>query len=559
LLRDHIPGVLFIDDLQWADSTTLDFLAYFLRRLKGQNFLLLIAWRNDELQGSLRLQKILTEMHRAGIGNRLSLKRLEYKDVLDLVRVSGPQIGSTPSNFQEKLFQETEGLPYFLIEYLNMILQQHVETGDWGQEPLEWQMPPSVRDLLRVRTQNLDELSRQLLTSAAAIGRSFDFDTLLSASGRSEIETIAGLENLISHGLIEECSSCDTLHSVHYDFTHEKLRSLVYDETSLMRRHLLHRRIAEALMNARRQYANPEAVESKIALHLHLAGEEMQAGDHYILAGDYARSLFANREALVHYQSALASGYPVSADLLITIADMQTLLGEYRSALSSCQQASQIAEYADQARIRHKIGRIQLRAGQPQDAIEQFKAVVENTEGGAALTRCGRIFADWSLAAYLLGDVEKAEQLAQVSLTHALTSEDREAATQAYNLLGILARFKGDFLLAHQELIRSIQLAEESGDLDAKAAALNNLALVLADEGDFFQAIQITNQALEISERLGDRHRAAALRNNLADLYHKTGQSEKSMEELRKAVVGFAEIGEQATELRPEIWKLTEW
>src|SRR5262249_7555141 len=146
----------------------------------------------------------------------------------------------------------------------------------------------------------------QVLNAAAAIGRSFDFETVRAASGRSEEETIGALEELIRHGLVAEVEGreADGPAAVYpgprYDFSHEKLRGLVYEETSLARRRLLHRRIGEAFAARIRGHQEGEAMYGLIAHHLQLAGQDGDAAEYFKLAGDHARGLYANAEALAH-------------------------------------------------------------------------------------------------------------------------------------------------------------------------------------------------------------------------------------------------------------------
>ena len=88
-------------------------------------------------------------------------------------------------------------------------------------------MPQGVRSLLQARLSAADDTARQLLAAAAVIGRSFDFDTLRAASGRSEEETIACLEQLVRKGLVREATTNTTGAEPGYDFSHEQLRALV--------------------------------------------------------------------------------------------------------------------------------------------------------------------------------------------------------------------------------------------------------------------------------------------------------------------------------------------
>src|SRR5207253_543643 len=120
-----------------------------------------------------------------------------------------------------------------------------------------------------------------------------------------------------------------------YDFSHEKLRALVYEETSLARRRLLHRRVAEVLVNRMRGPRETGALAGQIANHYRLAGNQQAAAEYFKLAGEHARTLYAHTEALAHLRLALALGHPDTAALHEAIGDLHTFLGEYSSALKS--------------------------------------------------------------------------------------------------------------------------------------------------------------------------------------------------------------------------------
>src|SRR5262249_48658253 len=159
-------------------------------------------------------------------------------------------------------------------------------------EAPSWSLPGGIRDLLDSRLALVSETGWQLLTTAAVIGRAFDFDTLRDASGRSEEEAITALEELLTQNFIRELHGDSGEQARMYNFTHEKLRELVYKETSLARRRLLHRRVAEALTSRAlgRRENEPAGL---IAYHFQMAGSETNAAHYYQLAGEYACALYA--------------------------------------------------------------------------------------------------------------------------------------------------------------------------------------------------------------------------------------------------------------------------
>ena len=583
------PGVLLFDDLQWADAASLDLLSYLVRRLRGQPVCLLLTWRSEQVATGNRLRRMLAGELRDGAAKILQLARLSRAAVQELVcSVAANRIG-LPDDIDEQLQRETEGLPFFLVEYLNAIA---AEGGSSGTQ--DWSLPTGARDLLRARLAAVSETGWQLLTTAAAIGRSFDFDTLRAASGRGDEETVDALEALIGQGLVVESQGSGvrgqgsefngktpdprSLIPV-YDFSHEKLRALVYEDTSLARRRLLHRRVAEALAGHGRGRQAVGALAGQIAHHYRLAGQESLAAEYFKLAGEHARTLYANTEALAHFRAALALGHPAAAALYIAIGDLQTLTGDYGAALMSYETAAALCDPDGLAEVERKLGQIHDRRGEwdlaeshvraalvslgdhPAESQEQYggsTAAPANAYHERATERA-RLYADWSLIAHHRGQPARAIALGHQALDLAGRAGDTRTLAQVHNILGILGRSQGDFDSASHHLALSLALAETLDDPGIRVAALNNLALARGASEDITGALELAETALALCVSQGDRHREAALHNNLSDLLYAAGHPDAAMAHLKRAVAIFAEIGLEAGDIQPGIWKLVEW
>lgn len=550
LLGGPAPGVFFLDDAHWADEASLDLLAYLTRRLNDLPVLLILAW-SDTTGEAARLRRLVTEAQRADTGRLLTLTRWRPSDVYALV-ADHEKSGARAAEITDRLYRETEGLPYFVMEYLAALHSQ----------PDSWTIPQSIRDLLAGRLAGASETGRQLLQTAAVIGRSFDYTTLLEASGRSEDEVVAGLEALLAQGLIHELPAAPAANGpsddVHYDFAHEQARALVTNETHLARRRLLHRRVAASL-HARARGPQAEAIAGVIADHYHLGGQDGLAADFYRVAGDHARSLYANREALGHYRSALALGHPHAAALHEATGDLHTLLGEYQAALQAYEAAAALAGAADLGRLEHRIGQVYERRANWQSADSHYCAALEQYRVTAASVEVARLNVDRSRVAYFAGNPAVARALAEEALALGQAAGDTAAEAQAHNTLGLLARQAGRPDEARAHLERSLALAEQEGLAAARVAALNNLARLHEADGQREEALTLLEQALALCARQGDRHREAALYNHQADMLHRAGQEEAAMTSLKQAVAIYAEIGMESGDWQPEIWKLTEW
>jgi tetratricopeptide (TPR) repeat protein len=330
----------------------------------------------------------------------------------------------------------------------------------------------------------------------------------------------------------------------------------------LARRRLLHRRIAETLIQQARARRLLGPLAGQVAHHYQRAGQEAQAAEYCKLAGEQSRALFANQEALAHFQMALALGHSEVVTLQEAIGDLQTLAGDYRAALAAYETAAARAAAAQLPDLEHKLGLVHSRQGAWELAERHFQSALDlQPDAQANPGPQARLYMDWCLVAHRRQQPERARVLAQQALALAQNSDDRRVLAQAHNLLGLLSRHQQELAQAVHHLEHSLTLAKEVNDPYAQVAALNNLALALRAQGDRAQAIALTQSALHLCATLGDRHREAALHNNLADLLRHTGQRAAAQAHVKQAVTLLAAIGEPAESgvWQREIWRLNEW
>jgi tetratricopeptide (TPR) repeat protein len=534
---------LFFDDVQWADEAAVDVLAHLVRRFEIQPVLLLLSWRTEDVAGDDRIRRLLAHARAQRLTTEIELSRLGPADVAEMVRA---QTAYAPQrqDLEERLFAESEGIPLFVTEYVAALAERSPEEETWP-------LPGGVRDLLKQRLAAVGETGGQVLTAGAALGRSFDFETVRVVSGRTDDEVVEALDELIGKKLIFEVGAKGDSPEPAYDFSHEKLRTVAYEDAGMARRRLLHRRAAGALQ---RGHAGDPGRAAVVARHLHLGGLDEEAAEFYRRAGYYAQSLHAHVEALSHFGAALALSHSDAATLHESSGDVHTLLGNYADALANYEAAAALSEVPSPS-IEHKIGAVHLRRGEYGLAERHFEESLAGHGTGAAASR---VLADWSMAAHGAGDTQRSRELADRALIYAEESADSSALCRAHNVVGLLATRRGEQGAGTSHLEESLRLATLLEDSGARVAALNNLALTHRAAGEYDAAIKLTVEGLELCAALGDRHREAALHNNLADLLRASGRSDEAMEHLKRAVAIFAEVGDPG-EMEPEIWKLVEW
>lgn len=527
--------LVVIDDAQWIDNASAELLGYLLRRPREYVLRVIIGLRPDDAgPGAERLRESVLD---AG-GEVLLLQRLAREEVELWVKVS--KVNAAPA-IVSRIDRESEGLPLLIREYTAMLAAGGLDEG-------EWSIPVRAREVLGARLRSLGELDQQLVTAASAIGRPFTFDEVRVASGRSEDEALGALERLLARRLLVENQRSRA--AAEWEFTHEKLRELAYESMTATRRRLVHRRLAQALRG--------QCPAAEVALHFELGGLEREAAENYFAAAEEARAIFANREALKHYGSALGMGYPQAARVHQAMGDIHLLTGEFEQALTDYETSAALSSGPDLRRLEHTLGRVYMRLGDVEQADDRFEAALaapfELADDERAL-----ILADRALLAYKRDDRERARALTAEVVAMARDANSVAALARAQIVLGIIARRDGKTAEARAALEEGLRLAGDSSTPELRASALNALALATAEAGDVGRAIELGTLALALCEEQGDRQRAAAIHSNLADFHHGLGDREAAMRHLEASVAVFGEIGVVSGVYRPEVWKLVDW
>ncbi len=565
-------GVVVVEDVQWADSSSLGLLAYLVRRLADWPLLLVLSWQAEQ-GGRLRvLRTALSDAADQSLGEMIEPGLLGPEAISALLDLDGmPQVEV------DRLMAETRGLPMLVREYIEARRSAGDEPGGQGPETADWWPPASVRDLLRARLQAVSEPTRQMLTAAAVLGSDNDTDLLRAVSGRGEDEIVEAIDEALARSLLTEIPPPAAGEAPSYGFPYEALRRTAYESATLARRRLLHGRAADIL--TRRHERDPATTRAAtVADHLQRAGRDAEAAQWWWRAAEVARELYAQAEAYAHLVRALALGYPQLAGR-IALGEVLVVLGRYREALAEFETAAALAGAAEgtgtsdgaddaeerasdgdravQASIEHKLADVHHRLGD-WDLAEAHLAVVTELVAAAEPGRLARAEADRAVVAYRRGDVVQAAAFGQAALSCARAAADRGATAQALNVLGMLAARAGDTAAAETYLRNSLAEARQRPELGATVAALNNLARLLAETGRNGEALEVAAEALELGSELGDQHRVAALHTNMADLLHAGGQGDAAMTHLKEAARRFASV-DVGDAPRPEIWTLVEW
>ena len=286
------PLLLWIDDLQWSDQETLEWL-HFLLRFEPLNTLLILGTaRSEESPPKHPLSLLARQLQ---IEDKISTIELSLLDAAETAKLASEVQGYTLEEVDTiRLFRETDGNPLFVVETIraNSAGAVAIETNRTKiTASSEAHLPPPrVHAVILGRLVQLSPEARDTAEIGAVIGRAFPLDLLLQVGHNDEETVVHALNELWQKRIIRE-QNVNT-----FDFTHDKLREVTYLEISAPQRRLLHRNVAQALevINA----DDLDVVSAQLATHYEQAGMLEQAIPYYQRAGAVAANVYANEDAV---------------------------------------------------------------------------------------------------------------------------------------------------------------------------------------------------------------------------------------------------------------------
>jgi KaiC/GvpD/RAD55 family RecA-like ATPase/tetratricopeptide (TPR) repeat protein len=523
--------ILFIDDLQWADSASLSLLHYISRSISAARVLVLATYRSEELSPDAEgcphpLLETLRLMSREDLFKEIKLPNLDHANIAALAeKMVG---GSLHSELTGKLAEESGGNPLFVVESLRM-LSEHgslvQESGRWRLSIDEVGIPAKIRDIILRRVSMLKPNQRRILDLASVIGERFDAELLGVVLGQDSLEV---LETLNAVG---QSSSLVLYKGSYYEFDHAKSREAIYEEISPPLKKGYHERIAEKL---EAKSKNSKLPVNDLAYHYAQAGNKEKAVEYALAAGEDALARFSNSEAIKHY------GY-----VLATVSEASEYASERTAALEGLGDALNANGLFVEA----------------MKTFEQLSSVAESNAMKLRALRkaflCSYWRGDWAYSHELAAKAEEYAQFDRLEYSRLClyrgfvaaregkpkeAVEDEEGALRVFeeevSLRDVAAALAEIIFIELWEVpiearlaaaLRSVALFKEIEDLRGEMFAYGRLGGVFERVGLFREALNSDEELLRIGERIGDY-------NNMALKLFSRGMRLEFMGDLRAAV-----------------------
>jgi DNA-binding SARP family transcriptional activator len=345
------PVLFVLDDLQWADRSSLRLLGYIARYCDPAPLLILGTHRDTDLHRSPEFAEAIADLRRDQLVERIRLTGLDEEAVGKLVARASD---AAPRGLAEVLWRETRGNPFFLVEMLRELADDHslrkAESAPEAEQLLERiGVPEGVREVIERRLSGLGERTQDALTLAAVLGQEFEFEALAAVAESTPGELEGLLRQALDAGLLTDLGGMPG----RLGFSHALVRETIYRRPSNMRRTLLHRRAGEALEAL--GFAGPDANAAELARHFLAAGGRADAdrGIRYsVMAAEQATTRLAYDEAAAHYARAIdcaeRGGRRLDegrqCELLLALGEARWRAGELEKAREACFRAAALAE-----------------------------------------------------------------------------------------------------------------------------------------------------------------------------------------------------------------------
>ncbi|HEY3938077.1 MAG TPA: AAA family ATPase [Bryobacteraceae bacterium] len=300
--KSRKPILLYLDDMQWCDADSFEWLNALLTSSAATGILLLGTVRAEETGREHPFSRFLAGLRQSGMVVEIPLTPLNAQETAELARLESTK--PLESGNVGEIFRSTRGNPLFVVESVRAGLQS-----------------TKVHAVIAARLAQLTAASYELAGLASAVGTPFSFDLLEKATDWDEASVSQALDELWRRRIIESRGAAE------YDFTHDRLREVAYAELSLVRQRYWHRRVARALAEV--YEADIESRSGQIASHFEQAGMAEEAIEYYRRAAAYARQRYAETEAaeLLRRALTLCRGFPESDPRLKQELDLLAALG----------------------------------------------------------------------------------------------------------------------------------------------------------------------------------------------------------------------------------------
>jgi DNA-binding CsgD family transcriptional regulator/tetratricopeptide (TPR) repeat protein len=492
------PLVLVVEDLHWADRSTLDLVAFLVRTLQGMPVLLVVTYRSDEVDRRSPLRPLLSTWERMREVEQVQLPRFSRAEVgIQVAAING----SRPDGDLVDLVYDRSGGNAFFVEEVLRSLREGASADD---------VAPSLRDVLLARVERLSRPAQRLLQVAAVAGRWVPEPLLAEVAGGGEDEFFDALREPVDASLL---IVDDTGRG--YAFRHALTRDAVYQDLLPGQRVKLHTSYAQALDRDPALAGDDASVSATLAVHWYAAHDLPRALAASVRAGRDAMAAFAPAEAQRHFERALEVWDSVpdaetwagtdQVDVLRLAAHSANYSGDSSRALSLLEQALEQTDRDTEPEraaliVEQRANTLRVQGADVAGTKELETALTWLPDEPSAVR--ATVLASLAHGLQRLGDPGIAVA-ARAALEVARAVGARAEEASALITLGGVGSYLEDAAEGEAALREGLRIALEIGDHDKALRGYANLSDALETRGKHQQAAEAARGGLELARRVG--------------------------------------------------------
>lgn len=545
-LAKENPIVIFLDDLQWADASSLSLLLYLSKNLHDTPYPLLIigSYRPEDLQRG-RCNPITGERERHPLEEKINvllrynacreiaLGKFDQTQVRQYVSIRFPDNTFT-SHFTSELLRVTGGNALFIQEMLTNMMERGIieRNGDiWSMSsaPDYSLLPRTIEGVIKERYERLSDELRELLQIAAIDGEEFSFEVLEMVMQKSALGLSRGIDSLIErHALIHKSNRVSEQLTRLYAFTHNLVQKYIYYSLHEDFRRDVHRMIADAI----RTLADEDEMRllaSEYSFHLGIGEGIIDERRNILLDKSHPPGTKNIREAIERY---------VHAQKELVLQD----IAEYNNAeaIHACDHVVELATIIDDENVvveyLLKKGSLLSLVGEWEQALGLYSELVARTDHSGDRRSSLEALCQRGILHNKLGRNPEAIKDIEQSLTIARELGNRAGISAAISALGTMLLEYGEHQKALEHFQQALAMSEESGDMVSAAGAISSIGYVYYEWGELDQASECFQRQREIYRKLDDRAGIAATIERLGHVASQRGEYDVALDYFSQAL-----------------------
>lgn len=532
-LAAHSPLVIIGEDMHWADATSLELWENLLPLVEENALLFVAVMRPEEDHPSWRLRQIAAERY-AGHHTDISVEPLSAAESEALVG-NLLHVDQLPPHLREKILKHAEGNPFYTEEIIRSLMDTNAitydeATGLWQatRDVEEIELPDTLQGVLMARIDRLQADTKRVLQLAAVIGRSFMY-RVLAEIAREEQDLDERIVSLMQQQMIRERAR---LPELEYIFKHQLTQEAAYNGLLKKERATFHAQVAQAL-----EQLFPDRSDELVGLlahHWECSGDTQKALFYLQRAAQVAADQYANAEAAIYYEKALAllpAGDPTQQfDLLWQWEAVSDYIGDRERQANIIRRLEALAEATGNDAWRSGVAlrwaNLFWNQGHFLEAVAKAQEAVRLGEIAHQLQFQAEGYMTWGRTLMFQQKYTEARQVLMQGLTISQQAGKRIEGIILRNIGNVLF-FMGEHPEARTYVERALEIHRQQNDIPGQAAAYNSLGL-LAEEQQ--QKSDCLEKSLELYHQCGHRFGQGLALSNLSSHYADIGQLDKALE-----------------------------